>query len=109
MGKDIWPYPTALKNLSIIPAYGSLLEDIEAVRKDEVAEKVYERFGEFIKLINQTIRFYYFRHPPIKRPFNFRSTKSGKLYLNSSTNGAIFYRWYIRNVTDGKIRELPSQ
>lgn len=40
---SIWPYPTFVDNLDILPASGKKLLEAEAVRGDEVAEKVYDR------------------------------------------------------------------
>jgi len=45
---SIWPYPTYIKNLDIVPASGKKLLAAEAVRQAEVVEKVYDRFKKIL-------------------------------------------------------------
>ena len=45
---SIWPYPTYIKNLDIVPASAKKLLAAESVRQSEVIEKVYERFKKIL-------------------------------------------------------------
>lgn len=53
----IWPYPTYIKNLDIVPASGRKLLTAEAVRQTEVSEKVYDRLKDL--MLNQELRSNY--------------------------------------------------
>ena len=47
-GQGVIPYPTYIEKLDLAPAYGERLLAAEAVRKDEVVEKVHKRLAEFL-------------------------------------------------------------
>jgi chromosome partitioning protein len=49
-GQPILPYPTAIENLDIAPAHAEKLLSAEAVRRNEVVEKVYDRLDQFLNL-----------------------------------------------------------
>lgn len=49
-GKPILPYPTYIKNLEIAPGHAERLQSAEAVRKNEVMEKVHKQLGLFLNL-----------------------------------------------------------
>lgn len=44
----VLPYPTMNENLDIMPAYASELLLVEQCKKDDVMEKIYNRFNEFL-------------------------------------------------------------
>ena len=47
-GQGVIPYPTFIENLDIAPGHAGLLLAAEAVRKQEVAEKVHRQLGNFL-------------------------------------------------------------
>lgn len=49
-GEAVSPYPTDFKNIDILPAHSSKLQDAEAVTKNEVVEKVHLQLKRFIEL-----------------------------------------------------------
>lgn len=49
LGQGVVPYPTAYKNIEILPAHASKLELVENVTKREAEEKVHDRLKEFLK------------------------------------------------------------
>lgn len=77
-GKDLWPYPSRIPNLQVIPAYASLLQDVEAVTKEQVAKKVYERLVNFIQLdfIKEEFDFVIIDTRPSKGPLTTAAIKA---------------------------------
>ncbi len=49
-GEPVYPYPTYIKNLDILPAHSARLLLAEAVTRDEVVEKVYDQLAKFLSL-----------------------------------------------------------
>lgn len=76
LGRDIYPYPTKIANLSVIPAYASLLQDVEEVSKDDVTKKVYNRFLQFIQLIKNEYDFIVLDTRPSKGPLTSAAIKA---------------------------------
>lgn len=57
IGRDIYPYPTWLKNLHCFPSFASLLEDAQRVLKVDVKEKVINRLKEFTDVLSENSDF----------------------------------------------------
>jgi len=49
-GEPIYPYPTYIENLDLLPAHSSRLLLAEAVTREEVVEKVYNQLAKFLDL-----------------------------------------------------------
>lgn len=49
-GEEVIPYPTAIPNLELLPAHSVKLQEAEAVRKNEVLEKVHLQLKRFLEL-----------------------------------------------------------
>lgn len=69
-GKPILPYSTYIKNLDLVPAFASQLQDAEAVRKNEVVEKVHKRLDLFLNQqeVQDTYDICIIDTPPSKGP-----------------------------------------
>ena len=49
-GELVFPYPSYIKNLEIIPSYSARLLLAEAVTREDVVEKVYDQLSAFLNL-----------------------------------------------------------
>lgn len=49
-GEAVYPYPTYLNNLEILPAHSSRLLIAEQIKIDEVVERVYDQLNKFLSL-----------------------------------------------------------
>lgn len=69
-GLPVFPYPTNLENVEMLPANSSKLLLAEAVRRSEVVEKVHNRLYEFLNLkeIKNTYDMIIIDTPPSKGP-----------------------------------------
>lgn len=69
-GRPVLPYSTYINNLDIAPAYASQLQDAEAVRKNEVMEKVHKQLRLFLDLpeVQESYDVVIIDTPPSKGP-----------------------------------------
>lgn len=49
-GKDVWPYPTQIKGLDIIPAFSTPLQSVDQIRDNEIDKLVVQQLTNFINL-----------------------------------------------------------
>lgn len=77
-GEEVIPYPTAIPNLELLPAYSIKLQEAEAVTKNEVAEKVHLQLKRFLEL--HEVRSHYdiiiIDTPPSKGPLTISAIKA---------------------------------
>lgn len=74
---SIWPYPTFIDNLDILPASGDKLLKAEAVREDEVVESVYDRLKMLLtsKALRETYELVIIDTGPSKGPLTISAIK----------------------------------
>jgi len=48
LGNPVYPYPTPIENVDIMPAHGRMLRTINKVDEGELYERVYKRMSEFL-------------------------------------------------------------
>lgn len=75
-GEDLFPYPTRLNNLSVLPAYASKLEDVERVTKQDVASLVHDRFKSKIEQLKNYYSYIFIDTRPSKGPLTTAAIKA---------------------------------
>lgn len=77
-GKELFPYPTSISNLEILPANSSRLQDAEAVTKNEVVEKVHVQLKRFLTLpdVQAAYDIIIIDTPPSKGPLTISAIKA---------------------------------
>jgi len=77
-GQEVVPYPTAIKNLEILPAHSIKLQEAEAVTKNEVLEKVHLQLKRFLQLkdVQNSYDIIIIDTPPSKGPLTIAAIKA---------------------------------
>lgn len=77
-GEETYPYPTAFKNIDILPAHSNKLQEAEAVTKNEVLEKVHLQLRRFVQLqeVQEEYDFIVLDTPPSKGPLTIAGIKA---------------------------------
>lgn len=77
-GDEVLPYPTAINNLEILPAHSQLLQDAEAVTKQDVVEKVHIQLKRFVSLaaVKEQYDVIIIDTPPSKGPLTIAAIKA---------------------------------
>lgn len=77
-GGEVYPYPTSIANLEILPAHSQRLQDAEAVTKQDVVEKVHLQLRRFIAIpdVRTSYDVIILDTPPSKGPLTIASIKA---------------------------------
>jgi len=77
-GEEVIPYPTAIKNLELLPAHSIKLQEAEAVTKNEVLEKVHLQLKRFLELedVKNSYEIIIIDTPPSKGPLTIAAIKA---------------------------------
>jgi chromosome partitioning protein len=77
-GEEVIPYPTAIPNLELLPAYSIKLQEAEAVTKNEVVEKVHLQLKRFLELteVQTNYDIILIDTPPSKGPLTISAIKA---------------------------------
>ena len=77
-GKGLYPYPTWISNLEILPANSAKLQEAEAVTKYEVLEKVHLQLKRFLSLeeVKNSYDVVILDTPPSKGPLTIAAIKA---------------------------------
>jgi chromosome partitioning protein len=77
-GEEVIPYPTAIKNLELLPAHSIKLQEAEAVTKNEVLEKVHLQLKRFLELddVKNSYDVIVIDTPPSKGPLTIAAIKA---------------------------------
>jgi chromosome partitioning protein len=77
-GEEVIPYPTAIPNLELLPAYSHKLQEAEAVTKNEVLEKVHLQLKRFLELpdVRNSYDVIIIDTPPSKGPLTIAAIKA---------------------------------
>jgi len=77
-GKEVYPYPTPVANIEILPSSSVKLQEAEAVTKNEVLEKVHLQLKRFLSLpeIGETYQVVIIDTPPSKGPLTIAAIKA---------------------------------
>lgn len=77
-GSSVYPYPTLINNLEILPAHSQRLQDAEAVTKQEVVEKVHLQLKKFINIpeVQSNYDVIILDTPPSKGPLTIAAIKA---------------------------------
>lgn len=77
-GEELIPYPTAIKNLDLLPAHSYKLQEAEHVKKNDLLEKVHMQLLRFVKLpeVQQTYKNIVLDTPPSKGPLTISGIKA---------------------------------
>lgn len=77
-GDEVYPYPTSIANLEILPAHSQRLQDAEAVTKQDVVEKVHMQLKRFITIpeVQSSYDVIILDTPPSKGPLTIASIKA---------------------------------
>lgn len=77
-GEEVIPYPTAIPNLELLPAYSIKLQEAEAVTKNDVVEKVHLQLKRFLDLkdVQGNYDVIVIDTPPSKGPLTIAAIKA---------------------------------